>query len=59
MKPTDDHPRMADESLLRHDPSDAGIECDALQQAKTRQDQSHAALETWIAAAIAELAAER
>jgi hypothetical protein len=59
MKPTDGHPRMADEHLLRDDPSDAGIDCDALQQAKARQDQSHAALETWIAAAIAELAAER
>jgi hypothetical protein len=59
MKLTDHHPGKADEHLLRDDASDAGIECDALQQAKARQDQSHAALETWIAAAIAELAAVR
>jgi hypothetical protein len=59
MKITDDHPRLADEHLLGHDRSDAGFECDALQQAKARQDRSYAALEIWIAAAIAELAAER
>ena len=55
MKSTDDHPRLADEHLHR---SDGGFERDALQQAKARQDRSYAALEIWIAAAIAELAAE-
>jgi hypothetical protein len=55
MKSTDDHPRLADEHLHR---SDGGFERDALQQAKARQDRSYAALEIWIAAAIAELASE-
>jgi hypothetical protein len=59
MRSSDDHPRMADDHLLRHDPSDAGFERDTLQQAKARQDRSHAALESWIAAAIAELATGR
>jgi hypothetical protein len=59
MKANDDHPRLADEHLLRHDRSDAEFQRDALQQARARQDKSYAALEIWIAAAIAELAAER
>jgi hypothetical protein len=59
MRSSDDYPRMVDEHLLRHDPSDAEFERDTLQQAKARQDRSHAALESWIAAAIAELATGR
>jgi hypothetical protein len=63
MKPADDYPRMADEPMFRHDASlDAsvgGFERDALQLAKERQDRVHAALDVWIAAAIAELASGR
>ena len=46
----------------QHPPHDAPVlelERDALQLAKERQDKVHAALDIWIAEAIAELAAER
>ena len=63
MTPADDYPRMADEPMFRHeaslDGSVAGFELDALQSAKERQDRVHAALDVWIAAAIAELASGR
>jgi hypothetical protein len=59
MKPIDDRPRAADERMFYDDARHTGGERDARQQAKERQDQSHAALESWIAAAIAELAVER
>jgi hypothetical protein len=63
MTPADDYPRMADEPMFRHDASFdgsvRGFELDALQSAKERQDRVHAALDVWIAAAIAELAAGR
>jgi hypothetical protein len=63
MKPADDHPRMADQPMFRHeaspDGSVRGFEFDALQSAKERQDRVHAALDVWIAAAIAELASGR
>jgi hypothetical protein len=58
MKPTEDRPRAAAERMFSDDARHAGVERDARQQAKARQDESHAALETWIAAAIAELAVE-
>lgn len=58
MKPADD-PRMADEHMFRHDEPGAGFERDHLQRAKERQDKVHAALDVWIAAAIAELASAR
>ena len=57
MKPVDENPRMADEYMFRHDAPGAEFERDHLQRAKERQDKVHAALEVWIAAAIAELAA--
>jgi hypothetical protein len=50
---------LADGDLLLDEPPDAGFERDVLQRAKERQDKVHAALEIWIAATIAELAAER
>ncbi len=62
MKPADHNPRMADQPMFRHaslDRSVGGFELDALQVAKERQDRVHAALEVWIAAAIAELASGR
>ena len=59
MKPTDDHARMDGAYSFQHDASDAGFELEALQQAKARQDRSHAALDVWIVATIAELAAQR
>jgi hypothetical protein len=64
MTPADDYPRMADELMFRHhdaslDGPVAGFELDALQLAKERQDRVHAALDVWIAAAIAELASGR
>lgn len=57
MKPADDYPRMADQPMFQHD--GPGFERDHLQRAKERQDKVHAALDVWIAAAIAELASER
>ena len=59
MKPADDYPRMADEPMFRHDGPGSGFERDHLQRAKERQDKVHAALDVWIAAAIAELASGR
>jgi hypothetical protein len=59
MPPTDDSPSPADQHLSQIDARDAEFEHDVLQQAKARQDRSHAALDVWIATAIAELAAER
>jgi hypothetical protein len=50
---------LAEDDLLLDEPPDAGFERDVLQRAKERQDKVHAALEIWIAATIAELAAER
>jgi hypothetical protein len=50
---------MADEPMFRHDGPGSGFERDHLQRAKERQDKVHAALDVWIAAAIAELASER
>ena len=55
----DKRPHAADEQLLQHDAPALGYQLDALQQAKERQDKVHAALDVWIAEAIAELAAER
>jgi hypothetical protein len=54
-----EHSRVAEGELLLEETSGAGLALDVLQQAKERQDRVHAALETWIAATIAELAAER
>lgn len=59
MKVADEYPRMADEHMFRHDAPGSGFEREHLQRAKERQDKVHAALEVWIAAAIAELAAGR
>jgi hypothetical protein len=63
MTPADDYPRIGDEPMFRHDASFdgsvRGFEFDALQSAKERQDRVHAALDVWIAAAIAELASGR
>ena len=59
MKLADEYPRMADEHMFRHDAPGLEFERDHLQRAKERQDKVHAALEVWIAAAIAELAARR
>ena len=59
MKVADEYPRMADEHMFRHDALGSGFEREHLQRAKERQDKVHAALEVWIAAAIAELAAGR
>ena len=58
MRPTDKRPRAADQQLL-HDAPVLELQRDALQLAKERQDKVHAALDVWIAEAIAELAAER
>lgn len=75
MKWVGDHSRVTVQELAEHDlrlddSTDVGLEPDdlertedfrseGLQQAKERQDKVHAALEVWIAATIAELAAER
>lgn len=59
MRPTDDIRRTADEPMFEHAATAAGYELDALHQAKQRQDKIHAALDVWISAAIAELAARR
>jgi hypothetical protein len=57
MRRTDQRPRAASEPLLQHEAP--ALQLDALQMAKERQDKVHAALDVWIAEAIAELAAER
>ncbi|HEY3677449.1 MAG TPA: hypothetical protein VGL45_01935 [Bradyrhizobium sp.] len=69
MKSVGDHSRVtvqgSEHDLLLDDSADAGLAPDelqrteVLQRAKERQDKVHAALEIWIAATIAELAAER
>jgi hypothetical protein len=59
MKAADDYPRTADEHMFQHDGPGSAFEHDHLQRAKERQDKVHAALDVWIAAAIAELASER
>jgi hypothetical protein len=43
------------ENLVQADASRLGSERDALKTAKARQDKSHAKLDKWIAATIAEL----
>lgn len=59
MKPADDYPRMADEHMFQRDAPGLEFERDHLQRARERQDRVHAALDQWIAVAIAELASER
>ena len=59
MRRTDERPRAAGEPLLQHEAPALGSQLDILQLAKERQDKVHAALDVWIAEAIAELAAER
>jgi hypothetical protein len=59
MKPADDYPLMADQPMFHRDARGLEFERDHLQRAKERQDKVHAALDVWIAEAIAELAAER
>ena len=59
MKRADGDPRIAGEQILQHESPAMAFDSDALQLAKARQDKVHAALDVWIAEAIAELAAER
>ena len=59
MRPNDNRPRAAGGRLPQHDAPVLELQRDALQLAKERQDKVHAALDVWIAQAIAELAAER
>jgi hypothetical protein len=58
-QPADENPRMADEHMFQRGAAGLEFERDHLQRAKERQDKVQAALDLWIAAAIAELASGR
>jgi hypothetical protein len=59
MRPTDESPRRVDEHMFGHTTPAEVFDRDALHLAKERQDRIHAALDLWIADAIAELATGR